>query len=78
MKMEKVKITLNFMVDVEVIKCLLQKRGLDVNMANIKKAVSLYKERRYSLNDETLFDDFPSDKETLLMYGFKITRKGKG
>jgi len=76
--MEKIKISLTFMVDVEIIKKALKKRNVDVSMANIKKVASLFKERQYSLNDEKIFDDFPSDKETLLMYGFKITGKGKG
>jgi len=76
--MEKIKISLTFMVDVEIIKKALKKRNVDVSMANIKKVASLFKERQYSLSDEKIFDDFPSDKETLLMYGFKITGKGKG
>ena len=76
--MEKIKISLTFMVDVEIIKKALKKRNVDVSMANIKKVASLFKERQYSLSDEKIFDDFTSDKETLLMYGFKITGKGKG
>jgi len=50
--MEKIKISLTFMVDVEIIKKALKKRNVDVSMANIKKVASLFKERQYSLSDE--------------------------
>lgn len=77
--MEVIKIKLEFAVDVEVIKKVLKERGIEVNMSNIKKVASVYKARSYSIKDKNFFDDFPRDKETLLMYGFKLTNnKGAG
>jgi len=73
--MEQIKITLEFNVDVEVIKKVLKQRGLEVSMSNMKKVASVYRRRQYAVKDNTFFDDFPKDKETLLMYGFKLAKK---
>ena len=73
--MESIKIKLEFTVDVEVIKKVLKERGVEVNMSNIKKVASVYKDRQYSIKKKDFFDDFPKDKETLLMYGFKLKNK---
>lgn len=58
----------------EILKKILKERGLAVNMANIKKIATTYKERQYTVKDKTFFDDFPKDRETLLMYGFRFEK----
>lgn len=69
------KIKLEFVADMEVLKKVLRERGLMVNMANMKKIVNIYKERQYSIKEKSFFDDVPMDKETLLMYGFTFEKK---
>ena len=73
--MENTKIKLEFIVDVKVVKKVLKERGIEPNIGNIKKVASVYKARQYSIKDESFFDDFPRDKETLLMYGFKMKKE---
>lgn len=69
--MEGIKIKLEFSADIDVMKEVLKERGLDISVANMKKVANVYKERQYAIKDKKFFDDFPKDKETLLMYGFK-------
>ncbi len=73
--MESIKIKLEFTVNIDIIKKVLIERGLAVNISNIKKVASVYKSRQYSIKDNKFFDDFPRDKETLLMYGFKLNNE---
>lgn len=73
--MESIKINLEFTVDIEVIKKILKERGIETNISNIKKVANVYKTRKYTIQDKSFFDDFPRDKESLLMYGFKLSKK---
>lgn len=75
--MDSVKIKLEFIVDVKVVKKVLKERGIEPNISNIKKVASVYKARQYSIKDGGFFDDFPRDKETLLMYGFRLKKEEK-
>lgn len=72
--MEVMKIKLEFVVDVSLLKKVLKARGLTVNVANMKRMTNIYKTRQYSIKDISFFDDFPKDKETLLTYGFKFEK----
>jgi pyruvate kinase len=71
LKLEGIKIRLEFSADIDVIKQVLKERGLEISISNMKKVANVYKERQYSIKDKNFFDDFPKDKEILLMYGFK-------
>lgn len=74
MKLESVKIKLEFTVDIKVIKEVFKERGIEANISNMKKVAGVYRARQYSIKDKEFFDDFPRDKETLLMYGFKLNK----
>lgn len=65
----KIKIELN--VDIKVLKKILEERGFEPSIANMKKLGSIYKSRSYSITTNDFFKDLPKDKETLLMYGLK-------
>lgn len=69
--MEGIKIKLEFNADIEVMKKVLEERGFEPSIANMKRIGSIYKERRYRIKEKSFFDDLPKDKETLLMYGLK-------
>lgn len=73
--MQGIKIRLEFIVDMEILKKVLKERGLTVNMTNMKRIATIYKERQYTVKDKTFFDDFPRDRETLLMYGFTFEKR---
>lgn len=75
MKLESIKIKLELTVDIEVIKKVFRERGIEANISNIKKVASVYRARPYFIKGKDFFDDFPRDKETLLMYGFKLINK---
>ena len=69
------KIELN--VDIKVIKEVLEERGLEPNMANMKKLASYYKSRSYNVTGKEFFKDFPKDKEILFMYEFQPKKSNK-
>lgn len=58
----------------DILKKVLKERGLAVSMANMKRIVSMYKERQYTVKEKSFFDDIPRDRETLLMYGFTFDK----
>lgn len=72
--MDGIKIKLEFVADIDVLRQVLKERGLEANVTNMKKVANFYKERQYSIKDKKFFDDFPMDKETLLMYGFRTSK----
>jgi len=71
MRLEGIKIKLEFTVDIEVLKKVLKERGLEPSILNMKKVAAVYKNRSYTISDKKFFEDFPEDKEILLMYGLK-------
>lgn len=71
--MEQIKFKLEFSVDIKVIKKVLESRGIEPSLANMKKLTSIYKTRLYNA-DEKFFDDIPKDKEILVMYGLKLMK----
>jgi len=73
--LENIKIKLEFRADIEIIKQVLRERGIEVNISNIKKIANVYKDMQYTIKSKDFFDEFPRDKETLAMYGFKLSKK---
>lgn len=69
--LEGIKIKLELNVDIEVLKKVLEERGFEPSIANMKKIGSIYKSRSYSITTNGFFKDLPKDEETLLMYGLK-------
>lgn len=53
---------------------ILNERGIEISVSNMKKVANFYKERQYTIESKKFFDDFPKDRETLLMYGFKFRK----
>jgi len=74
--MEQIKFKLEFSVDVDILKEVLEKRGFEPSISNMKKLLSIYKTRTYNANLK-FFDDIPKDKEMLLIYGLKPMKKNQ-
>lgn len=68
--MDQIKFKLEFSADIKVLKKVLEERNITPTITNIKKLISIYKNRTYNAN-EKFFNDIPKDKETLLIYGLK-------
>lgn len=62
-------------VDINVLKKILEERGFEPSIANMKKIGSIYKSRSYSITTKEFFKDLPKDRETLLMYGLKPKKR---
>lgn len=71
-----IKVKLELVLKMKDVEYALKRRGIAVNQANIKRLVKLIKDTPISANQE-FYEAVPTDRHTLLMYGFTL-QKSKG